>query len=153
MGIRVGTQEQQHEILTKGGQIQTKGLWTTEALVDKLKSHIIEVNEEGKQQKPYSLGSLFYDSKYLNRTVAVITNWSKIEQNRKHHEFVFSISDILTNDGRLAAELVDLSRTAPSTLAYVLHKVVEHLFDMVSSTWFYQSAAEEIKVRINQDGR
>ena len=39
----------------------------------------------------------------------------------------------MTGDGRLAAELIDLRSTAPSTLAYALHKVVARIFDMVSA--------------------
>jgi hypothetical protein len=142
-GIRVGSQAKKDEILTNGGQIQVEELWTTEALIDKLESWLIQVKE------PNSTGSSFYNRKYLNCATAIITNWSKVEQNKGHHQFVFFLSDILPNNDRLAAELIDLSRTAPSTLAYVLHKVVQRLFEMVSAGWFYQSAAEEIQVRID----
>jgi hypothetical protein len=124
-----------------GGQIQVEELWTTEALIDKLGSWIIQVKE------PKSTGSSFYNRKYLNCATAIITNWSKVEQNNQRHQFIFFLSDILPNNGRLAAELIDLGRTAPSTLAYVLHAVVQRLFEMVASGWFYQSAAEEIQVR------
>ena len=148
IGISAGSQwNQQDEILTQGGQILANELWTTESLVDKLTSHIIQVKEENKQ--PNSTGSSSYDRKYLNCAVAVITNWSKIEQNHQRHQFVFSLSDIMTGDGRLTAELIDLRSTAPSTLAYALHKVVARIFDMVSASWFYQSASEEIKVRFD----
>jgi hypothetical protein len=147
IGIRKRSQAEQPEILTHGGQIQSTDLWTTESLVDKLTSHIIKVKEENQQ--PNSTGSSSYDRKYLNCAVAVITNWSKIEQNHQHHQFVFFLSDIMTGDSRLTAELIDLRSTAPSTLAYVLHKVVARIFDMVSASWFYQSASEEIKVRID----
>jgi hypothetical protein len=147
IGIRERSQAEQPEILTQGGQIQSTDLWTTESLVDKLTSHIIQVKEENKQ--PNSTGSSSYDRKYLNCAVAVITNWSRIEQNHQHHQFVFSLSDIMTGDGRLTAELIDLRSTASSTLAYALHKVVARIFDMVSASWFYQSASEEIKVRID----
>ena len=108
IGIRERSQAEQPEILTQGGQIQSTDLWTTESLVDKLTSHIIQVKEENKQ--PNSTGSSSYDRKYLNCAVAVIKNWSKIEQNHQHHQFVFFLSDIMTDDGRLAAELIDLRR-------------------------------------------
>jgi hypothetical protein len=147
IGIRIGSQGQP-EILTKGGQIQTKELWTTEALVDNLVSRIIQVKEENELPN-LTRSPFLYDRKYLNCAVAVIVNWSKIEQNNQRHQFVFFLSDIITNDGRLAAELIDLGRTTPSTLAYVLHKVVERLFDMVGASRFYQSASEKIQVRID----
>jgi hypothetical protein len=148
IGIRAGSQwHRQAEILGKGGQIQTKELWTTEALVDELENHIIQVKEE---QQPNSSGSSFsFDRKYLNRAVAIIANWAKIEQNNQHHQFVYFLSDIMTNDVRIAAELIDLDRTAHSTISYVLHKVVERLFGLVSASWFYQSASEEIQVRLD----
>jgi hypothetical protein len=149
IGISAGSQwHQQDEIITQGGQILANELWTTESLVDKLTSHIIQVKEEENKQ-PNSTGSSSYDRKYLNCAVAVITNWSKIEQNHQHHQFVFSLSDIMTGDGRLTAELIDLGRTAPSTLAYVLHKVVQRLFELVGASWFYQSASVEIQVRFD----
>jgi hypothetical protein len=85
----------------------------------------------------------------LNCATAVITNWSRIEQNNQRHQFVFFLSDIVTNDNRIAAELIDLGHTAPPTLAYVLHKVVERLFELVGASWFYQSASVEIQVRFD----
>lgn len=84
----------------------------------------------------------------MNHAAEVIANWSKIEQNNGNHEFVFSISDILTRDDRLAAELIDLGCTTTSTLAYILHKVVERIFEMIGASWFYQSASKEIQVTI-----
>ena len=80
VGIHVGSQV---EVLAKGGQIQTKELWTTETLVDKLESCIIQAKE------PNSLASSSYNRKYLNCATAVITNWSRIEQNNQRHQFVF----------------------------------------------------------------
>jgi hypothetical protein len=146
-GIHIGIHGQV-EILSKGGQIQTKEHWTTEALVDELKNHILQVKEKNQQQCN-SQGSYFYGRKYLNLAVEFIANWSKVAQNNQHHEFVFYISDIMTDDGRLAAELIDLSHTTPSTLAYVLHKVVGSIFEMIGASWFYQSASEETMVRIS----
>ena len=140
VGIHVGSQV---EVLAKGGQIQTKELWTTETLVDKLESCIIQAKE------PNSLASSSYNRKYLNCATAVITNWSRIEQNNQRHQFVFFLSDIVTNDNRIAAELIDLGHTAPPTLAYVLHKVVERLFELVGASWFYQSASVEIQMRFD----
>jgi hypothetical protein len=144
-GIRAGTQGPEDEIITQGGLIEVHDLWTTEALVDKLERCVIQIKEPNSESSNPSL----YNRKYLNSATAVITNWSKVEQNNGHHEFVFFLSDILQNNGRLAAELIDLGRTAPSTLGYVLHKVVQRLFEIVAGGWFYQSAAEEIKVRFD----
>jgi hypothetical protein len=132
----------QTEILDVQGQIQVQDHWTTEALIEKLEAHIVQV----RNQQPYSPASSFSDTrKYLRHAIEVITNWSKVEQTHRNHQFIFNLSDILLNE-RLAAELVALGRTAPSTLAYVLHEVVRRLFGMVSARWFYESAGEEIKV-------
>lgn len=147
IGVCIGSQENQPGILTQGGQIHSKDLWTTEALIDELAMHIIQIKEE---QSLSPANSFCYGLKYLDCAVALITNWSKVEQNNQRHQFIFFLSDIVTNDGgRLAAELVDLSRTTPSTLCYVFHKVVEHIFKMVGAAWFYESARQEIQVRLD----
>ena len=62
IGIRERSQAEQPDILTQGGQIQSTDLWTTESLVDKLTSHIIQVKEDNKQ--PNSTGSSSYDRNY-----------------------------------------------------------------------------------------
>lgn len=141
MGYRVGSQGQT-QIQSVRGQIQVQDFWTTEALIDQLEGHIVRIRD---QQQHLPTSSFSDTRKYLHHAVEVITNWSKVEQTQQPHQFIFSLLDILQNE-RLAAELVDLSRTAPSTLAYVLHEVVGRLFTMVSAGWFYESAAEEIKV-------
>jgi hypothetical protein len=143
IGYRIGNQAQS-EILTFGGQIRVEDFWSTEALIDELEDHIVQVRD----QQQHLSTSFSNTRKYLHRAIEVITNWSKVEQTQQPHQFIFNLSDILRIDQRLAAELVDLDRTTPSTLAYVLHEVVKRLFGMVSAHWFYESAAEEIEVVI-----
>jgi len=145
---RIRVQGQEDEIITQGGQIQVQDLWTTEALIDRLRIYIIQVKEEKKQPDSPRSSSFRYDRKYLNCAVAVIEDWSKVERTNRPPEFTFYLSDILASDKRLVAELIDLGNTSPTTISYVLHKVVEWLFEMVGVGWFYQSAAEDIKVRI-----
>jgi hypothetical protein len=121
-------------------------LWTPEALIDRLKSLIIQVKEEKQQQPPTRFP---YDRKYLNKALELIENWSNIEQANESHVFIFHLSDLLRSDGKLVAELVDLANRAPSMLDDVLHKVLEWLFGLVCASWFYQSAAEDIQVRFD----
>jgi hypothetical protein len=117
--IRVGSEGQEDEIITKGGLIQVDDLWTTEALTDRVKSCIIQVKEQ-KSQSPGSSLQFPYDRKYLNYAVDLIETWTKIEQANQSHTFVFHLSDLLTGDSRIVAELIDLNNTTPTTIAYIL---------------------------------
>jgi hypothetical protein len=135
--------QRQTDKLTIGGQILVRDPCTTEALIDKLERCVVSVRD---QEQDLPVSSFIYDRKYLNRAIAVIKDWSKVELNVQHHQFIFNLSDIRRSDQRLVAELIDLDRTASSTLSRALHEVVKRLFSMVSAGWFYESAAEEIQV-------
>ena len=124
--------------------------WTTEAIIDDLEQCIVRVKEESQQ--PLFDSSFSYDLKYLNRTVYLIANWSKMEQNLQPHQFIFNLSDLMNNDdgnddrNKLVVELVDLHGAAPSSLANVLHQVLKRLFSRISASWFYESACKDIEV-------
>lgn len=118
------------------GFIKYRPVWTAEKLVDELENYIVRIKEDKQQQ---------HERKYLQHAVQVIADWTKLTDSDKPHVFVFDLSDF-SKDEMIATEIYNLSRSDPSTLAHVLHKIVERLFTMVSARWFYESAAEEIQV-------
>jgi hypothetical protein len=111
-------------------------VWTTQKLIDELENYIVRIKGEQQQQQ---------QRKYLQRAIKDITYWTQINDSGKPHVFVFDTIDF-AKDEMISTELYNLSRSNPSTLEYVLHEVVARLFAMISSKWFYESAAEEIKV-------
>jgi len=79
--------------------------------------------------------------KDLIRTEQLVLSYS----NLRPPVFVINLSDLTD---RLKAELIDL-QYCKSTLRDVLHAVIERIFAAKSSSWFYQSAAAEIQVRLD----
>lgn len=124
---------------------------TIETLIDKLADLIIHVKS--------SRISRYHDKrKYLTRTAEFITtsDWS----DNKTNIFSFELSNIsairdddcesnIINVGdRIISELVQLYKTAPSTLDYVLRETLRCLFEMLSASWFFKSARKQIHVEL-----
>jgi hypothetical protein len=127
---------------------------TTEALKDKLTDCIICKNNRGK---------------YLNKAVAVLYDWYSIEnephegeaeeaegtEGHQNHVFKFQIGDILEANCKEEGldviceffELIDREH-AESTFDSVLRETVRRLFQLISASWFYESAANEITVEL-----
>jgi hypothetical protein len=107
---------------------------TIEALIDELEHCVVRVKAaDGSNSRIY-----------LQCAVKLISDWSRVGNRYGTHQFVFNLSDIKSD--ALNAELIDLGNSTHSTLIRVLHAVLNRLFDQVSASWFYLSAADDIEV-------